>query len=73
MLLKWTGVLLTTFVISGCATLDKSGLTAPELIVPGACAAFDTINPSRADTLETKRQVLAHNQTYRAVCPAKGD
>lgn len=54
--------------LSGCATTDSVRLT-----LPGACAAFSIIRPSRVDTLETKRQVLAHNQTYRAVCPSNGD
>jgi hypothetical protein len=61
-------VSVVTFVISGCATLDAAQLTQP-----GACAVFSVIHPSRVDTPETKRQVLAHNQTYRATCPNDGD
>lgn len=52
---------VATFAISGCASTGK--------VAPSAsCASFEVIRPSRADTLETKRQVLAHNQTWRALC-----
>lgn len=32
------------------------------------CTAFGLIYPSRADTTETKRQILTHNQVYERVC-----
>lgn len=35
------------------------------------CTAFGLIYPSRQDTTETKRQVLAHNLTYEEVCHGK--
>jgi len=55
------------FAISGCAVLQK-----PEPVInSGACAAFSIIRPSRADTEETKKQVLAHNRVYRITCQSK--
>lgn len=47
---------------SGCAMRQ-----APE-VRDSACVAFEVIRPSRADTAETKRQVLQHNTTYRRIC-----
>lgn len=32
------------------------------------CEVFQIIRPSRLDTEETKRQVLAHNKVYRVTC-----
>lgn len=32
------------------------------------CAAYRIIRPSVADSAATKRQVLAHNATWRALC-----
>ncbi|MEN2828814.1 hypothetical protein LGIHADK_02292 [Mannheimia haemolytica] len=32
------------------------------------CTAFSLIYPNRADTLETKRQILAHNLTFEEIC-----
>lgn len=52
-----------TIAISGCAHQPKAPVP-----VQGACGAFNIIHPSRLDTPGTKRQVLAHNQIYRATC-----
>jgi len=38
-----------------------------EITITG-CEAFSLIYPSRLDTDETKRQVLAHNLTYQEIC-----
>jgi hypothetical protein len=55
------------FAISGCASFQK-----PEPVTnSGACAAFSIIRPSRTDTEETKKQVLAHNRVYRITCESK--
>lgn len=35
------------------------------------CEGFGFIYPSRADTTETKRQVLTHNQTFKKLCSPK--
>lgn len=41
----------------------------PKVIPIGAgCAAFFIFKPSRKDTLESKRDMLAHNKTYREQC-----
>lgn len=45
------------------------GCQSTGTIVIDNCAAFDLIYPSRADSTETLRQVLNHNQTYEAICP----
>jgi hypothetical protein len=36
-----------------------------------SCSAFGVIRPSRSDTLDTKRQVLVHNRTWRELCEPK--
>jgi hypothetical protein len=55
-----------TIAISGCVSSQKA---AP---VAGAdCGAYQIIRPSRQDTLDTKRQVLAHNSVYRKLCEGK--
>ena len=54
---------VVTIAISGCVHQQK----APPP-VKGVCGAFGIIHPSRADTPGTKRQVLAHNEIYRATC-----
>lgn len=51
--------------ISGCAS------KGPRAVPDSSCAAFQIIHPSRQDTLDTKRQVLAHNTIYRKICGAK--
>lgn len=67
-MLKWTMLFATIFAISGCASLK----TKPEPVtVSAACSTFNIIRPSRADTEETKKQVLAHNRVYRITCESK--
>ena len=44
-----------TVLMSGCAT--RAG-----------CASWDYIYVAQEDTLETKRQVLAHNLTLKELC-----
>lgn len=61
---KLTSLLILTSVISGCAH-------QPKPVHDTACVAFEIIHPSRLDTADTKRQVLAHNSTYRRLCPVK--
>ncbi len=63
---KLTLAFLTTSALSGCLTAETA------LPVEGACAAFGIINPAKSDTMGTKRQVLAHNDTYRELCPVTG-
>lgn len=56
---------VATSVLSGC-------VTAKETVVPdSSCAAYKIIRPSQDDTIDTKRQVLVHNTTYRRICGVK--
>jgi hypothetical protein len=64
-MLKSTTLLLATFVLSACQH------TQTKAIPDSSCVAFQVIRPAREDTAGTKRQVLAHNQTYRKICNAK--
>lgn len=65
-MLKWMTLFVTISAISGCAHLRPVPVT-----VADTCAAFEIIRPSRTDTEETKRQVLAHNRSYRITCESK--
>lgn len=60
-MLKWMMLCAVISAISGCAS-------RPPEVRDSACSAFEIIRPSRADTIETKRQVLTHNTTYRKIC-----
>jgi hypothetical protein len=55
-----------TIAISGCVSTQK-----PAPSVAANCAAYQIIRPSRQDTLDTKRQVLAHNSVHRKLCGDK--
>lgn len=57
---------LVTSALSGCAFGEKIPKATP---IGAGCSAFEVIHPSREDTLGTKQQILAHNQTYRDLCP----
>lgn len=59
--IKRLSLLLLTAVLAGCAA-------KPPIIIDASCVSFTVIRPSRADTDETLRQILAHNQTWRALC-----
>ncbi len=62
-------LLVMTSAISGCGPWSKE---VPKATPIGAgCSGFGIINPSRKDTLGTKQQVSAHNDTYRELCPEK--
>lgn len=64
-MLKWMTICLATFVLSGCVTTQGyQGPVAPD----SSCTAFKVLHPSKADTTETKRQVLVHNSIYRRIC-----
>lgn len=65
-MLKWTLLLSLTIATSGCVATKT-----PRAVPDSSCAAFSIIRPSRQDTLDTKRQVLAHNTIYRKICGAK--
>jgi hypothetical protein len=59
-------LLVVTSALSGCAFGAKVPKATP---IGAGCSAFEVIRPDRKDTLDTKRQVLAHNNTYRDLCP----
>lgn len=55
-----------TIATSGCVTTSEPSVATR--IPDVSCTSFQIIRPSRDDTLDTKRQVLAHNNTWRALC-----
>jgi predicted small secreted protein len=70
MLAKLTtpAVLLSGFLLTACGTagLGTDGIT------DSACKSFRPIRASKADTEDTKRQVIGHNRAFDAVCPGQG-
>lgn len=67
MKLRLMMLLVVTSALSGCAFGER--IPKASMPINAGCAAFEVIKPDRADTLETKRQILVHNQTYRNRCP----
>lgn len=61
---KWMLLCAATIGISGCAVTAETRSDSPSI----ACNSFVIIEPSRADTLDTKRQILAHNKIWRKLC-----
>jgi starvation-inducible outer membrane lipoprotein len=55
------------FLLTGCATggLEINGPTDT------ACKSFRVIRASKADTVDTKRQVVGHNKAFEAICPGE--
>lgn len=62
--MKWMLLCAATIGISGCATTATT-------MTDASCSAYHIIRPSRLDTTDTKRQILVHNSTYRALCEGK--
>lgn len=62
--------LAALLVLSMTNCTPTVGLEKPTIT---GCTAFRLIYPSRADTVETKRQVLAHNLTYQEICKDETD
>lgn len=60
---KVLAVVAVSILMSSC----NSKVGSEPMTITG-CSAFGLIYPARADTLETKRQILAHNLTYKEVC-----
>jgi hypothetical protein len=50
--------------IGGCASFQPSS--------DGSCKIFRPISNSQKDTEQTRREVVAHNKVYGAICPVKG-
>ncbi len=61
-ILKMYCIAVVTLLMSNCTPKVTSVTTI------SGCHAFSPIYPSRADTEQTKRQVLVHNLTYEEVC-----
>ena len=61
-MMKWMLLCAAITATSGCATTAPVG--GPDV----ACNSFEVIRPSRADTPDTKRQILVHNRTWRTIC-----
>lgn len=59
--MKTSAVALLALLMTSCTSEVISVTTT-------GCQAFSLIYPSRADTAETKRQILAHNLTFEEVC-----
>ena len=59
-----TKTLLLALLLTGCA--GRAG-RAP-VVIDSACDRFAILHPSRQDTMETQRQILAHNRIWRAAC-----
>lgn len=53
-------VLCSLSLLSGCGT---SGL-----VIDGSCQVFRPISNSSKDTLQTRKEVIAHNKVYGAIC-----
>jgi hypothetical protein len=52
--------LLTAFLLTGCAT--------DSLVTDSACRSFKPISSSKRDTEQTRREVVAHNKVFDAIC-----
>jgi hypothetical protein len=64
--LKRLAILFSPFLLTGCGTVT-SGIS-----FDSGCQSFKPINGSTKDTTQTKRQIVAHNKVYDALCE-KGD
>lgn len=54
-------MLLTSSLLTGCATGTVG-------IADSSCKSFRPISMSKADTTETKRQIVGHNKAYDDIC-----
>ena len=63
--LKPLGILSSAFLLTACGT-SFSAIDGP---TDTSCRSFKPIRASHADTTDTKRQVIAHNRAYEAICP----
>ena len=50
-------------LLSGCA-MDTLGIDS-------GCKSFKPISASKADTTDTKRQVIGHNRAWNSICDDK--
>ena len=61
--LKALAVLPILCLLSGCATGTFG--------IDSGCKSFKPIAASKADTTDTKRQVIGHNRAWNAICDDK--
>jgi hypothetical protein len=57
-------VLLIAFPLSGCGTVTAG-------IADTSCKSFRPISMSKADTIETKKQIVGHNKVFDEICDPK--
>lgn len=60
--------MIKTAIKTTLMALLLTACARPPIVIDSGCHAYRIIRASRADTPETLRQVLAHNQTWRARC-----
>lgn len=53
-------VLFLPFLLTGCAINSVA--------TDGSCQVFRPISNSQKDTEQTRREVIAHNKVYGAIC-----
>lgn len=58
---------LVAMLVASMSSCTRTAGLETTIVVTG-CHAFQKIYPSRADTTETKRQILAHNLTHQEIC-----
>ena len=49
-------------------TLASCQTMTPTSVTDVSCSAFEPIHYSRTDTEETRRQIVAHNAAWDAIC-----
>ena len=64
---KRLALLSIGFLLTGCAIG-----TSETNIADTSCKSFRPISASSKDTEPTKRQVVAHNKVFDALCSSKG-
>ena len=55
-------------LLAALIALLLTACARPPVVIDSGCHTYRVIRPSRLDTTDTLRQVLAHNQTWRARC-----
>ena len=58
--LKVSAVLLIMCLLTGCGTHG--------LVIDGSCQVFKPISNSTKDTVQTRREVIAHNKVFKNIC-----
>ena len=58
--LKMFAALFSLSLLTGCATSTQG--------TDGSCRVFKPISNSKADTVQTRREVIAHNKVFTSIC-----